>query len=51
MAKPADWLFLAEEDLKSAKSVLGDKIANTACFHAQQAAEKSLKAYQLMKTR
>lgn len=39
-----DWLFMAEIDLKSAQASLKDKIYSSACFHAQQAVEKSLKA-------
>ncbi len=40
----ADWIFLAESDLKAARVVLREEIYHTACFHAQQAIEKSLKA-------
>lgn len=40
----ADWIFLAESDLKAARIVLQEEIYHTACFHAQQAIEKSLKA-------
>ena len=41
------WLIKAEEDLRSAKSVLNEypPITATACFHAQQCVEKCLKAY------
>lgn len=41
------WLAKAEEDLRSAKNDLKDEppITATACFHAQQCAEKSLKAF------
>lgn len=44
MGSAADWLFLAESDLKTAKAALDNDITNTTCFHAHQAAEKSLKA-------
>lgn len=40
-----NWLFFAEEDFNSAKALLNDKIYNQVCFHTQQAAEKSLKAF------
>ena len=41
------WLLKAQKDLFSAQQALtwGDEYADVACFHAQQAAEKSLKAY------
>ena len=40
------WLTKARNDLESARRLLGDPmpIADTACFHCQQAVEKSLKA-------
>jgi len=38
------WLIFAEEDLKVAEIVLREGIYNQACFHAQQCAEKALKA-------
>ena len=39
------WLAKAESDLSAADSVLqGDGPYDTACFHAQQAIEKSLKS-------
>lgn len=41
------WLFKADNDLKSAKKLIeGElKILDTAVYHTQQCAEKSLKAY------
>lgn len=39
-----EWLKLASEDLASAKVLLKENIYNQVCFHAQQTAEKSLKA-------
>jgi HEPN domain-containing protein len=40
------WLLKAESDLTAAKLCLAQEQAlDTACFHAQQATEKSLKAY------
>lgn len=41
-----DWIIKADLDLKSAKVLLAsdDELYGTACFHAQQLAEKSLKA-------
>lgn len=45
------WLIKAENDLRSAKNDLSDPqpITETACFHAQQCAEKSLKAFIVFK--
>jgi len=40
-----NWLFFADEDFNAAKALLNDKIYNQVCFHAQQAAEKSFKAF------
>lgn len=41
------WLLKAENDLKSANKLMegGDPILDTAIYHAQQCAEKALKAY------
>lgn len=44
MNKASDWLFFAESDLKSTKLLSSEGIYNEACFHAQQTAEKCLKA-------
>ena len=41
----ADWLFFAESDMKLAESAIDKAIYHLACFHAQQAAKKYLKAY------
>lgn len=38
------WLDFAEEDLRTAELALKEGIWNQACFHAQQCAEKALKA-------
>ena len=45
------WLIKADNDLRSAKNDLSDPqpITETACFHAQQCAEKSLKAFIVFK--
>lgn len=45
------WLEKAVEDLVSAKILIEHKpaILNTACFHCQQAAEKSLKSFLVFK--
>jgi len=39
-----DWLREAEEDIESAKLLLDGNQFHHACFHAQQAAEKAIKA-------
>lgn len=50
MNKQAElWLGSAEEDLSQAKHDLKGKFYPQACFAAQQAAEKALKAYLLEK--
>jgi HEPN domain-containing protein len=38
------WLTFAQEDLRMAKLALEQGIYNQVCFHAQQCAEKALKA-------
>lgn len=42
-----EWLFKAYNDLKSAQKLMrgDDKILDTAIYHTQQCAEKSLKAF------
>lgn len=45
MDKTGNWLKQAEEDLLWAKASLKDAIFRGACFAAQQAAEKALKAF------
>ena len=45
------WLSLAAEDLTSARVLLKENIYNQVCFHAQQCAEKSLKALIESKTK
>lgn len=41
------WLQTAEQDLRAARWNLDGEFYNTACFQAQQAAEKSLKSFLL----
>lgn len=38
------WLAFAHEDLAAAKAVAKEALHNQACFHAQQCAEKAIKA-------
>lgn len=42
--KPTDWIKAAEIDLKAAKAMVKENLAAPAAFHAQQAAEKVVKA-------
>ncbi len=42
--KPADWIFFADSDREAAKETCARGLYHVACFHAQQAAEKLLKA-------
>lgn len=44
MSRVIDWLREAEEDLKSAEVLSKAGQFHHACFHAQQAAEKAVKA-------
>jgi len=48
MQKHEPWLLIAQEDLASANH-LHSKVLTTTLFHAQQCAEKSLKAYLVLK--
>jgi HEPN domain-containing protein len=41
---PADWLRFAEADLRLATADIPDVMRSLYCFHAQQAAEKAIKA-------
>lgn len=41
----SDWLYFSTEDLQSAELLLKEGIFSQACFHAQQCAEKALKAF------
>ncbi len=41
---PKEWLRLAQEDLDVARLLFEEKRWSHVCFHAQQAAEKGLKA-------
>lgn len=44
MGEPKEWLLFAENDLKASRALLKENLTQGACFHAQQAVEKSLKA-------
>jgi len=48
-SEPALWLQLADEDLAMARLALDQGIYRQTCFHAQQAAEKALKALLLVR--
>ena len=39
------WLFKADHDFRSAEILFANALNDTAIYHAQQCAEKSLKAY------
>jgi HEPN domain-containing protein len=41
----ARWFRLAADDLKAARVLVREGLYHFACFHAQQSAEKALKAY------
>lgn len=51
LGSPKDWLRLAESDLRLAQIASRDEMVSPemACFHAQQAAEKAIKAVLLAK--
>ncbi len=40
-----EWLRFAQDDLRSAEVLLKEEIFNEVCFHAQQCAEKGIKAF------
>lgn len=44
MNRPDDWLYSAGLDLKAANAALREDIANIACYHSHQTAEKAIKA-------
>jgi HEPN domain-containing protein len=44
MSAAERWLSFAREDLRAAEILLREDIFSLACFHAQQAVEKALKA-------
>jgi HEPN domain-containing protein len=44
MERSGDWLAQAQRDLQAARVCAGASLHDVACFHAQQAAEKGLKA-------
>lgn len=50
MAGPTDWLAEADEDLATTRALLDRGIFKQACFHAQQAVEKALKAVLLKRS-
>ena len=39
------WIYKADHDLRSAELLFANALNDTAIYHAQQCAEKSLKAY------
>ncbi len=45
MTAAEKWLKFVKDDIRSAEVLLGEEIFNMVCFHSQQAAEKSLKAF------
>jgi HEPN domain-containing protein len=45
MSAAEQWLKFANDDIRSAEILLREGIFNMVCFHSQQAAEKSLKAF------
>ena len=44
MTTPCEWLRKAENDLKASMILLQEELLDGSAFHAQQAAEKALKA-------
>ena len=44
MNAPERWMSFAREDLRAAEILLREDVFSQACFHAQQAVEKALKA-------
>jgi HEPN domain-containing protein len=44
---PANWIAFARRDVQAAHVLQHNGIYEEACFHAQQAAEKALKAFLL----
>lgn len=44
-----EWITRAQDDLQAVTSLYDDELYALACFHAQQCAEKSLKAFLLQK--
>lgn len=45
MSAAQEWLNFANDDIRTAETILPEKILNMVCFHSQQAVEKSLKAF------
>lgn len=43
------WIFKADHDFRSAEILFANALNDTAIYHAQQCAEKSLKAYLVFK--
>lgn len=50
MNRPDDWLYSAGLDLKAANAALREDIANIACYHSHQTAEKAIKALLLQQS-
>ena len=44
---PEDWLFNSRRNLRAAEALLESRFPYEAAFHAQQAAEMALKAFQM----
>ena len=44
------WLKFCDEDLRAADATFKDNVFSAVCFHAQQAAEKAIKAIVLIKS-
>ncbi len=47
---PEEWLIRSRQNIRAAETLLDSRLPNDAAFHAQQAAEMALKAYQLCLT-
>jgi len=47
---PEEWLFRSRRNLRAAEALLDSRFPHEAAFHAQQAAEMALKAYQMLLT-
>lgn len=43
-----EWFRFAQDDLRSAEVLFKEEIFNEVCFHAQQCAEKGIKAFLIM---
>jgi HEPN domain-containing protein len=49
MPEHEKWLLIAQEDILAAKKLVRPKLFTAAAYHCQQSAEKSLKAYLVLK--